>query len=207
MPQILKTLLILLFVFGAGEFTTSPAFSAERINVEYHHSEISFTGDDSFVTGRYTWKPLPRSSLWRERITFAGGIMEYEETGPGYYFTGENEGKDVFARKFNKNPHFIKLGLSIIETDIIELSNEYGRYYLVSNNNDRTSCGIATQFSGDIGTADGLLPIGTKVATVYLCKRLSWGSKFKLNKFIQDIMDRARYDEGKLNKMRAAARK
>jgi hypothetical protein len=207
MPRILQTLLILLFVFGAGEFTTSPAFSAERINVEYHHSEISFSGDDSFVTGRYTWKPLPDNRLWKEMITFAGGSMVYYELQPGRFYTGANQGKQVFVRIFNKNTYFQKRGHSVSEADVIELSNAIGNYYLVSSSNDTHFCGMARQFAGESGLGDGLLPNATKVATVYFCRNKSWGSKFKINKFIQDIMDRARYDEGKLNKMRAAARK
>ncbi len=184
-----------------------PADAAERINVEYKHSEVSFIGDDSFVTGRYTTKPLPDDHIWEEMIHFTGGIMRYYELRPGYFYTGGNQGKHVFVRSFNNVPFFKKKGHSISETDIIELSNETGDYYLASSENEDGSCGLAKQFSGDTGTSDGLYPVGTKLASVYFCRSKSWGSKFKLNKFIQDIMDRARYDEGKLNKMRAAGRK
>jgi len=203
----LMVVVVVSVIFGFSSFTVAPAIAAERLNVEYNHSEVSFTGDDSFVTGRYTWKPLPDNHLWKEMITFAGGIMMYYELQPGYFYTGANQGKHVFVRSFNSNPHFRKNGHSIRESDIIELSNKIGSYYLVSSTNDNGSCGLAKQFSGDIGTADGLYPVGTKVASVFFCRSKAWGSKFKLNKFIQDIMDRARYDEGKLNKMRAAARR
>jgi len=202
-PNRLIIFLTLFFALIISGFTTSTAFSAERLNLEYQHSEISFTGDDSFVTGRYTWKPLPDNRLWKEMITFAGGSMVYFELQPGRFYTGANQGKQVFIRIFNKNSYFKKRGHSISEADVIELSNAIGNYYLVSSSNDTHFCGMARQFAGE----SGLLPNATKIATVYFCRNKSWGSKFKLNKFIQDIMDRARYDEGKLNKMRAAARK
>ncbi len=203
-----KSFLAFILVMGLGNITITPAISAERINVEYHHSEVSFSGDDSFVTGRYTWEPLPDNRLWKEMITFAGGSMMYYELQPGHFYTGSNQGKHIFVRIFNQNTGFTKRGHSVGESDVIELSNGIGNYYIVTSSNDDNSCGLARQFAGESGIGDGLLSNGsTKVASLYVCKSKSWGSRFKLTRFIQDIMNRARYDEGKLNKMRAAARK
>ena len=183
---------------------SSAAQNPFTVAVKYKHSEVSFTGDDSFVTSRFTRKPLAAGHIWNERINFSGGVMYYSELNPGQAYTGFNSGIETFRDIFNRNPVFKKRGMSIAVGDIKELSNKTGDYYLAAQKGEKTICGMAKQFSGD--TNADIISLGNRVATVYFCKSKSWGSEEKLTANIKGIMDRARYDEGKLNKMRAATR-
>ncbi len=202
----IRIFLISAFLIGISNFAILPAQSAEYEKLAYKNSEVSFTGDDSFVTGRYVRKPLMSNHIWNERLTFSGGVIYFSELDPGYFYTGQNAGIHTFRDIFNRNSNHKRRGLSINVDDILELSNASGDYYLAAKSNDNSSCAMAKQFSGDSNPNGGRMAVGNRVATALICKGKSWGLRDKLITQLKGIMDRARYDEGKLNKQRAATK-
>lgn len=200
----LKLTSVSLVLIGLSTIIVPSVHSAEMVNLEYKFSEVSFVGDENFVTGRYERKPLRRNHIWNERISFSGGAMYFSELVPGYYYTGQNAGIETFRDIYNRNPTFKRRDMSITVGDVKKLSNETGDYYLAAKEGTTSNCGMAKQFSGDVNPDGGMIAVGNRVATVFFCKNKSWGDTAKVISHIQDIMDRARYDEGKLNKVRAA---
>ncbi|MFP6750329.1 MAG: hypothetical protein VB855_01520 [Pirellulaceae bacterium] len=56
-------LLILGFAVAGLIAFDALAQRASRVPLKLHESEVSFVGDDSFISGLFTWDPLPRNHI------------------------------------------------------------------------------------------------------------------------------------------------
>ena len=89
-PLMLRSALLILGIAVAG-LAASDVFAqrASRVPLKLHEIEVSFVGDDSFISGRFTWDPLPRNHIWKETLTFSGGFMNFYKLNPGYSYSDE----------------------------------------------------------------------------------------------------------------------
>ena len=182
----------------------SYAQSRKRVPIEYQNSEISFAGDDRFITRRFAWEPLRSGNIWQENLQFRNGFISYSELDPGYYYTGQNAGKDSFVDTFNSSSWIGRRNVKISEQDVKEGSNDDGDFYYATKGNGNQACGLAKIFAGTTNITGGGISVGNKVAGVYICWETDNGTVSEMENFLIDIMSRMRLDEGKLNKARAA---
>ncbi len=194
------------FVVIAVLFTgfDSHAQSRKRVPIEYQNSEVSFTGDDRFIARRFAWEPFSSDYIWQENLQFNNGFVSYAQLVPGYFFTGQNAGKDSFVDTFNGSRWIARRGVSVTEQDVKEGSNNDGDYYYATKSNGDKACGLAKIFTGDTNADGGMVAVGTMVASVYICWESYNGTVSEMETALIDIMSRMRLDEGKLNKARAA---
>ena len=74
-PLMLRSALLILGIAVAG-LAASDVFAqrASRVPLKLHESEVSFVGDDSFISGRFTWDPLPRNIFGKRLSPFQAAL-------------------------------------------------------------------------------------------------------------------------------------
>jgi hypothetical protein len=196
-------LTIVCVVASAVILTSFSALAQNRkqVPLELKNSEVSFEGDDSFITKRVTWEPLADNFIWLETLYFRRGLIRYGELVSDYFFTGVNQGKDVFIRAFNNTSAMKNKGLNVSEHDVKKGSAFEGDYFYVTKSNGSNHCGVAKIFGGD--RAGSMVNVGNKSATIYSCWTASDGSVSELENSLKKIMKQIRLDDGKLNKIKA----
>ena len=207
MRAILKYIAALALVMPIT-LTSSFAQKYERVDVALENSEVSFVGDDSFITRRYTLDPLPgRGLIWMEYLNFRGGSVFFMETLPDFIFSANREESEELIKSFNQGRKPIPdFDVKASAADIEKADNGYAEYYFLVKENDTGSCGSAKQYPGDRNTNSAYLSKGTMSVHISVCWRKSRGSAVELERFIHDVMTRIRFDEGALNKAKAARR-
>ncbi len=188
--------------------TTSTSFAQkyERVDLALENSEVSFVGNNSFITRRYTFDPFPgRGLIWMEYLNFEGGHVFFMETMPDYIFSANREESEELIKSFNEGRKQIpNFDVKASAADIEKAENDYAEYYFLVKENDTGSCGSAKQYPGDRNTNSAYLSKGTMSVQIDVCWRKSRGSAVELERFIHDVMTRIRFDEGALNKAKAA---
>jgi hypothetical protein len=201
MQSWMKTVILMtagIFVLSAGQSSAGVSGSV-RVPVALKNSEISFIGDDSFITKRYTYEPQPRDRIWRELLILDGGRISYVELSPAYsYGAGAiNDVPSILIRRWSKS-------YPVTRDDFKKSSNTYGTYDYVVKGDSNETCAATGQFFG-VGElmGDGN---GNKTIFLNLCWSASRGSADDLEKFVLKLMQQWRADEGKINKAKAASK-
>jgi len=194
---------MLFAVGGALNFGIGQVDAANRVPLELQDSTISFSGDESFIKGRYTWEPRNMGDVWKETINFSGGFLTYRELASNFYFGDINDPKRDLVRVFGKAKAVKKKGLSATESDVQKAANKYGDFHLLVKGNENGNCGIAKQFFGD-GSTEGMISQGNKIWYMGLCWGPSKGNADDLKIHIISLADRVTFDNGAINERRAA---
>lgn len=205
-PLMLRSALLILGIAVAG-LAASDVFAqrASRVPLKLHESEVSFVGDDSFISGRFTWDPLPRNHIWKETLTFSGGFMNFYKLNPGYSYSDErtNDSPKSILKSWKRAKGTRKRGLELRLSDVKIARNQYGNYHYAVKGNVNGACAAAKQFFGDTSNS-GWISSGTKATQVGACWNPSRGSAKELEVFLHKIMTESRFDEGKINDAKAA---
>lgn len=182
------------------------AQKSQRFPLELKNSEISIDGDNSFVTGRYYWKPYPRDHIWMETLTIRGGFITLFELTPGYYYPwdGITRERQLIVAHFNGTPAVKSKNLTATIDDVKKSSNRYGDYFYVVLGNENHTCAASRQFFGDGNPDGGGSSRGDKTNISGICWRASFGDVSKLEKFLLNFLNVVRFDEGAINKQRIA---
>lgn len=128
--------------------------------------------------------------------------MSYEFGHPGYEFTGALYGKYDVIEQFNGYKPVKKLAITVSNDDVEKQNNVYGTYYFVSKGNDSDHCVNILQY---FGTAERTNGPGNQRVRVGACWNASEGGKAELEAFVHDLMARVRFDDGAINKAKAAS--
>jgi hypothetical protein len=181
------------------------AQKAKRVPLKLHESEVSFVGDDSFISGRFTWEPLPRDHIWKETLTIGGGYMNYYELSPNYFYNSDqlNNAPKGLVRSWNRAKGTRKKGLTLQVNDVKKSKYQYGKYHYAIMSNENGSCINAKQFLGD-DSAGSFVSSGNKSVFVGACWSLARGSAQELEAIVHKLMNQVRFDEGKINDAKAA---
>jgi hypothetical protein len=196
-----------LVAFGImlGAFDCGAAEQYTAVPIPLENSRVGFIGDDAFITARLAYTPRHPSYLWRERLTFAGGVILLAELMPGRIFTQEGKWAESQAMiaEWKGEQYLTGKGLSITTDDVRQGSNRYGTYYYAIKENQNGKCGSVKQVFGYQSNDAG--PQGNKRFNLLSCWVPANGAKENYEAFLLDIMTRIRADEGEINKAKAAA--
>ena len=180
---------------------------SERVPIKLEHSEVSFIGDDSFVVNRLTYRPTKRGEIWRADIMFAGGYLRYTELEPGYYYpvTHIEKSDQYIVAGWNRGRPGARLGITIFLGDVKSAKNTYGVYFYAVDGDAKGACPFSLQY---LGEPDNHIDpaAGNKVTWVNFCWDAPRGSIAEVENFLHRVMTSTRFDEGKINKAKAARR-
>ncbi len=199
-----RTVIMAVCVFG-NLFTSyfAQAQNRQRFPVEMKNSEMSIQGDESFITGRYYWKPLPHGYIWMETLTVKGGYLTFYELDPSFQYNGSLSLGPEVVKIFNRSYADSKRGLSIVRSEVKSAENGLGKYAYSVKGNSNGTCTVATQLFGNdsFGFAGSQ---GNKRYILGICWSAHDGSAEALEKFLHKFLTVVRFDEGKLTKQKLA---
>ena len=202
------------FMFGSIFLSTlivmmvASKISAQKLSnhlLELKNSEISFVGDDSFISERYVLKPFPYGRIWVERLAIrGGGAMVLEELDPGFrYGMTDSDPKVELPKTFNSTQASFGARIKLVKSDIRSGDNRYGRFYYAVKSSENASCGVAQQISGDTQDVGSGPSLGDKSFSVIICRRLG---EIDIEAFLKKLFSNVRFDEGVINKAKAAGK-
>ena len=173
--------------------------------LEMKNSEISFFGDDSFISERYVLTPFPYGRIWVERLKIkGGGAMVLEELDPGFrYGITDSDPKVNLPKIFNSTQASFGARIKLAKSDIRSGENGYGNFYYAVKSNETASCGVAQQISGDTQDVKNGPSLGDKSFSIIMCRP---HGDIEIEKFFFEVFANVRFDEGAINKVKASGR-
>ena len=178
-------------------FFINPVLSAEWKDLDFASAEISFVGDDSFVTKRrYSYS----SGAETEQLLFRGGYLFWQKLMTDWSYNTGFDVKHHLLTIFNSNKHMSKfLPLNISKNDVQKSEDGREGYFWASQQKNNVSCMMVVGIWG-IGGSNGPGGGDNKIQGS-ACRA---GNKENLEAFMHDIMKRVRIDGGAINKMKAS---
>lgn len=176
------------------------AQTQNRIPIPLANSRVSFIGDDSFITARFSRQPA-KNHWWNEDLTLNDGLIQYGELQPNFFYTHGGkyqESRDMIA-EWNKQKPIVDKGLTVTPDDVRQGANYHGPYFFVIKSNEKGTCGYARQVLGE--RTDAMY--GNKRVNMMGCMVPARGTAQDYEKFLIDVMTRIRLDEGAINKAKA----